>query len=170
MTYDNTTAAEFRTKQGTLSEKLASEFSSISTQFGKSDMNYALITGHEGTRTAAATTGVDVATGSDATYYGVFFAPVALTLTSMYVLVNEAYVKDTTDAVVAIKDNAGTPVTRFTKTMTAAGDAAGTMLTATVETGKSALAAGVRLDLAITATAASTGTGHVDIIIGYKVA
>ena len=170
MTYTPTNAYTFRTAQGTRSEKLASEFSAISTQFGKSDIKYALITGHIGTRTAAATTGVDVATGSDATYYGAFFAPVALTLTTMYVLVNEAYVKDTTDAVVAIKDNAGTPVTRFTKTMTAAGDDAGDMLTADVVTGQSTLAAGTRLDLAITATASSTGTGHVDVIIGYKVA
>ena len=72
-----------------------------------------------GTRTAVATSGVDLASGADAVYYGVFHATQAMTITGMVTVLNEAYVKDTTDAVVILKDRAGTPVTKCTYTMPA---------------------------------------------------
>lgn len=161
-------------ERGSMNTKIASELSDIATMLSTNETNiathkskFAFLTGHIGTRTALATTGVDIADGAGGTHYSVFFSPVAITLVKMYVLVNEAYVKETTDAKIEIKDNAETPVTVFTKTMTAEGDAEGTMLTATPVTDKEDVDAGTRLNMVVTASASSTGTGHVDIIIEY---
>lgn len=174
MTYTAITASEFREKTGTLSSKLASEFSDIDTEIDSVNTNidahkskFVLLSGAIGTRTAIGTTGVDIADGSGGTYYGVFFAPVDITVVKMYVLYNEAYVKDTDDASVAIADNAAEAVTIFTLTPDAEGVDAGGMETATPEDGVEDIDAGTRLDLVIGATASSSGTGHVDVILEY---
>jgi hypothetical protein len=175
MTYTAKTLNELRKNAGSLLKKMQSEFSSIDTEL---DSHATLISTHKskfivlsvgiGTNTAAATTGIDLADGTGATYYGVFFAPVAITALKMHTLLTEAYAKDTDDAKVEIYDNAETPVKIFGRTLTAAGEDLGSQVSTSPETGKSAIAAGTRLDLVVTATASSSGTGHAVVILEYE--
>lgn len=172
MTYTAKTTSELRAIKGTQAEILSAELALIDTELdtqatatGKAAINYALLTAGMGTRTAVATSGVDLASGSNAVYYGVFQAPQAMTIVGMVTVPNEAYVKDTTDAQVILKDRADTPVTKATYTMPAAGRAAKTFVT--TAPASASLAAGDILDLYITATGSATGTGHVDVILKY---
>ena len=110
---------------------------------------------------------MDIADGTGGTTFGVFFAPVAITAVKLHVLANEAYAKDTTDAKIEIKDNSATPVVVFTHTPSADGVEAGTLVSTSPAAGKAAIAAGKRLDLVVTATGSSSGTGHVDVILEY---
>lgn len=121
-----------------------------------------------GTRTALVTSGVDIAAGTTPVYYGVFFAPVDITALTLEIMVNEVYAKNVTDAIVALKDGSGSPVTIFTQTMTAGGVAAGTKISVSPQAGAAAITAGTRLDLYITGTGAS-GTGYIDAILRYAV-
>lgn len=168
MTYTAPSLGKLNHGVGTWPKVLRTELKAIETQLGKSDTKSQVLTAGLGTRTALATSGVDLASGSNAVYYGVFFTPVAITVTSLEILVNEIYAKNTTDAVVTLKDNTGTPVTIFASTLDAGGVAAGTMISVNPETGVAAIAAGTRLDLYITATG-SSGTGYVDVILNYIV-
>lgn len=176
MTYTAPSLDKLNHGVGTWPKVLRTELKNIETQLGtdttaigKAATKSQFLTAGMGTRTALATSGVDVASGSDAVYYGVFFAPVAITAVTLEILVNEAYLKNaSTDAVVILKDNAGTPNTIFTSTLSASGVAAGTKVSVTPQTGKSAITAGTRLDLYITSTG-SSGTGYVDVILKYTV-
>jgi hypothetical protein len=168
MTYVAKTAAELRRVGGSLLQKVARELGAIDDEIDAHKSKFVVLTTGLGTPSALATSGVDIADGSGGTTYGVFFAPQALTVTKMHVLFTEAYALDTDAAVIALKDNAGTPATIFTYTPAAEGVAEGTMVSNTPETGAASIAAGTRLDLVITATAASTGTGHVIVILEYK--
>lgn len=171
MSYTAMTAKELRIEKGSLLTKMASENSLIQTELEALDTSgskeYVVLTTGIGTNTAAATTGVDLADGTGATYYGVFFAPCAMTGVKMHVLHTEAYVKDTDDANISLKDNSETPVTIFSYTPAAAGVAAGVLSSKTPETGKSSIAAGKRLDLVVSATQSSSGTGHAIVILEY---
>ena len=125
-----------------------------------------------GTNTALATTGVDLthATGGTAvTYYGAWFAPAAVTVTKLYIMLNEAYVKDTNDCKIEVYDNAETPVKIFGTTLAAAGVAAGTVVEVSVETGKGTIAADTRFDVKITTTDNGTGTGFASMKLAYTV-
>jgi hypothetical protein len=160
--------------RGSLLEKIAGELAligaeidSVGAQAAIHRSKFALLTAGMGTRSDAATSGVDIADGTGGTTFGVFFAPVAITAVRLHVLANEAYAKDTTDARIEIRDNAATPAVIFTHTPAADGVAAGTLVSTSPATGKAAIAAGRRLDLVVTATGSSGGTGHVDVILEY---
>lgn len=175
MTYSAPGAGPFAKRKGTLSEKLnyelgliETELSSIETEAGIQDSDFVVLTAGQGTITALATTGIDLADGTGATLYGVFFAPVAITVKKMHVLFTEAYVKEDDDASIVLQDNAETPNTIFTYTPAAAGVAEGTQVSDDPETGEADLAAGTRLDMVISATKSSSGTGHAVVILEYE--
>ncbi len=174
MAYTAKSAGTLRKIRGSLLEKIAGELAligaeidSVGAQTATHRSKFALLTAGLGTRSDVATSGADIADGTGGTTFGVFFAPVAITAVKLHVLANEAYAKDTTDAKIEIKDNTATPVVIFTHTPAAAGVAAGTLVSTDPVTGKAAIAAGKRLDLVITATGSSSGTGHVDVILEY---
>lgn len=176
MTYTAPSLDKLNHGVGTWPKVLRTELKNIETQLatdetalGKAGVKTQFLTAGMGTRTALATSGVDLASGSNAVYYGVFFAPVAITAVTLEILVNEIYAKNaSTDAVVILKNNAGSPATIFTSTLDAAGVAAGTKISVTPQTGAAAITAGTRLDLYITSTGGS-GTGYVDVILKYTV-
>jgi hypothetical protein len=83
----------------------------------------------------------------------------------MYDYITEAYVKDTTDAKITLQNAAGTKL--FERTLTAAGEAAAAFHSTTVESGAASMTAGQRIDMVITASASSSGTGHAKVQIEY---
>lgn len=167
MTYTAKTAAELRATRGSLLSKLARELQNIDDEIDEVKSKFVVLTAGQGAPAALATTGVDIADGSGGTIYAAFFAPQALTAVKMHVFFTEAYVKDTDDAVIALKDNAETPATIFTCAPPTEGISAGSMISVTPEDGAENIAAGTRLDLAITATGSSTGTGHAVVVLEY---
>lgn len=167
MTYTQTNLAGLRTKAGSLLQKLYSEFGLVKTELDKTGINIVDLTPSKGTDTALATAGVDLAAGSNATYYAVWVAPVACTITGVITALTEAYKKDVTDAKIEIVDNAGTPVTKFTYTLVD-GRAAKNMIVHTT-IASAALAAGDILNLKITATGSSSGTGYAKVFLRYTI-
>jgi hypothetical protein len=174
MVYTAPTAKTFRTKKGTLTEKLITEFSAIDTAIDNIIVGDVLqvskfvdITASMVSSTSLAANGVDFASGTDATFYGVFFAPVNITMIAMRDYLTEAYVKEGSDAKITVTDGAGSPSTIFTRTLTAAGEAVKAVHTTLPEADVANIAAGERLDLCITHTDSSTGTGHAKIILEY---
>jgi len=174
MAYTAKSAGTLRKIRGSLLEKIAGELAligaeidSVGAQAAAHRSKFALLTAGMGDRSAAETSGVDIADGTGGTTFGVFFAPVAITAVRLHVLANEAYAKDTTDARIEIRDNAATPAVIFAHTPAADGVEAGTLVSTSPEAGKAAIAAGRRLDLVVTATGSSGGTGHVDVILEY---
>lgn len=167
MAYTAKSAGTLRKIRGSLLEKIAGELALIGAEIDTHRSRFALLTAGLGDRSAAETSGVDIADGTGGTTFGVFFAPVAITAVKLHVLANEAYAKDTTDAKIEIKDNSATPVVIFTHTPSADGVAAGTLVSTSPEAGKAAITAGRRLDLVVTATGSTGGTGHVDVILEY---
>ncbi|MDD2315618.1 MAG: hypothetical protein PHZ06_10645 [Proteiniphilum sp.] len=165
--YTAKNAAQLRAKAGTPASILASELKAVDDAIDTAKIQYALLTAGMGTRTAVATSGVDIASGANAVYYGVFHAAQAMTILGMVTVANEAYKKDATDAKVILKDRAATPVVKCTYTLPTTGLAAKTSVT-TAPT-SAALAAGDILDLYITASGNTTGTGHVDVLLKYTV-
>lgn len=129
-------------------------------------LQHVVLTHAMGTNSALATSGADLASGSDYVQYGVFVAPVDIVVTTMYDTLTEAYAKDATDAVIAVKDDAGAVVT--TRTLTAGGEAAKAHHATAPGGGPATVTAGTRLDLAITATGAG-GTGHAVVVLEYYV-
>jgi len=170
MVYNATGAGAFRSKAGSLSEKICAEFSQIDTAIDSAKINIVDLTASMNSSTSLAANGVDLASGTNHTYYAVFMAPVACTIVSMDSYLTEAYVKETTDAKIELIDNAASPVTRATYTLPLAGRAVKTMVsTAPVSSATAALAAGDMLNLAITESAASAGTGHAKVFLRYTV-
>lgn len=168
MSYSAPTAKAFREKPGSLSDKLVSEFSSIASEITThATSKFVVLTAGVGTPTALATAGIDLASGSNIQIYGAFVAPVNITVLKMHDYLTEAYVKETTDAKLEILDDAGSPNTIFTRTLTAAGEAAKAFHSTSPESGKASIAAGTRLDLKATNSASSTGTGHAVVILEY---
>ena len=160
-------AAQLRAKAGTKADTLAAEFASVDDAIDTAKIQYALLTAGMGTRTAVATSGVDIASGANAVYYGVFHASQAMTILGMVTVANEAYKKDTTDAKVILKDRAATPVVKCTYTLPTTGLAAKTSVT--TAPASAALSEGDILDLYITASGNTSGTGHVDVLLKYTV-
>jgi len=165
MTYTAKTAKQLRQEKGTLLEKVASELSSIQTEITRTNSQFAVLTA--GTTTLA-TTGIDLASGSDITQYGVFFAPTDITVVTLHYYLTEAYVKEsTTDAKIELYNDASSPAKIFGKTLTAAGEAVKYHGEISPESGKAAITAGTRLDLKAVNTGSSSGTGHAIVILEY---
>jgi hypothetical protein len=173
MTYTQSTLEALRNKAGSLLNKLYTEFGLVKTELDSISAinvralpNVYNLTAGMGTQTALATAGVDIASGANATYYAVFVAPAACTITGMITYLTEAYVKDTTDAKIELKDEAGSPVTKVTYTLPAAGRAVKTTVVHTTIASAS-LVAGDALDLVITASGSSSGTGYARVFLRY---
>lgn len=173
MTYTAKTAKQLRNEKGSLLQKVASEnalidteIDSIQTGAALSQRKFVNLTALTGTNTGLATTGVDLATGSDISIYGHFF-PKAVTLIGMHDYLTEAYVKDTDDAKIEVYNDAVAPVKLFGRTLTAEGEAAKAKHTTAPEAGKASVAAGTGIVLTAVNTAANTGTGHAIVVLEY---
>ena len=173
MTYTAPDAGTFRKVGGSLAQKICNElsdieteFTSVSGEFTKNNSKYAVLTAGVGTNTALTTAGIDLASGSDIQIYGVFFAPVNITVVTLHYYLTEAYVKDADDAKIELYNDASSPVKIFGATLAAAGVAAKTHGEIAPETGKAAITKGTRLDLKAVDTG-STGTGHAIVILEY---
>lgn len=166
MTYTAPPPNFLKNRTGTDSSILSEELVKIDAAIDTAKTNYIDLTAGKGTDTTLATAGIDLASGSNATYYAVFCAPVDIHVTAMYDFLTEAYKKDTTDAKIEIVTEATTPVTIATRTL-ADGETAKSQHTTTPAV--TAVAAGTILNLKITATGASTGTGYARVIMAYTV-
>jgi len=176
MTYTAPDAGTFRKVGGTLAQKICNElsdieteFTSVSGEFTKNNSKYAVLTAGVGTNTDLTTAGIDLASGSDISIYGVFFAPVNITVVTLHYYLTEAYVKDTNadDAKIELYNDASSPVKIFGATLAATGVAAKTHGEIAPETGKAAITKGTRLDLKVVNTASNSGTGHAIVILEY---
>lgn len=174
MSYTQTTLTVLRSKAGSLLQKLYSEFGLVKTELDAmatavdtSKIKYADLTPGVGTTSALATTGADLADGTGGTTYGVFVAGQAITILGMVSSLTEDYARDTSDAKIEIMDNAAVPVTKVTYTLPSAGRAAKSIVT--TAPASAALAAGDILNLKITSTGSSTGTGHAKVSLKYSI-
>lgn len=156
-----------KNRLGTDSSVIADELEKIDTAIDTASIQVADLTASMVSSTSLAANGVDIASGTNATYYGLFVAPYALTIVGMVTYMTEAYVKETTDAVIALKDEAASPVTKVTYTLPVGGRLVKTMVITTPTS--AAMAAGDALDMVITSTASSTGTGHAKVFLLYKI-
>lgn len=167
MAYTPITAAGFRNKPGTLSEKLAGEFGNVDTAVETARIQTVDLTASMVSGTSLAANGADLASGTNATFYAVFVAPVAITLVSMITYTTEAYVKETTDAKIELKTEAGSPVTKCSYTFPVGGQVVKTMITTAPVS--ASLAAGDALDMIVTQSASVSGTGHAKVFLKYTV-
>ena len=167
MTYTSIGVDAFRNKAGSLAKKICYELGLIDAELDRAKINIIDLTASMNSSTSLAANGVDLASGTNHTYYAVFIAPVACTIVSMDTTLTEAYVKETTDAKIELKTEAGTPVTKVTYTLPGAGRAVKTMVSTTPTS--AALAAGDILNLVITESASSSGTGHAKVFLRYTV-
>ena len=151
---------------GTDASVIAAELAKIDAAIDTSKLRFVELTTGLGTDTALATSGVDVASGSDAQYYARFVAPQAMTIVGMATYLTEAYKKDVTDAKIELVDEASTPVVKVTYTFPTPRVVKSLVVTTPTS---AALAAGDALDLKITATGASSGTGHARVVLIYTV-
>ena len=156
-----------KNRMGTDASVISDELEKIDTAIDTASLVYVDLTASMVSSTSLAANGVDLASGTNATYHALFVAPYALTLVGMVTYLTEAYVKETTDAVIALKTEASSPVTKITYTLPVAGRAAKTMVITTPT--DAAMAAGDALDMVITASASSTGTGHAKVFLIYKI-
>lgn len=160
-------AAQLRAKAGTKAETLAAEFALVDAAIDTAKINIVDLTASSVSSTNLAANGVDLASGTNHTFYAVFIAPVACTIVSMDVLITEAYVKETTDAKVELKTEAASPVTLCTTTLAAAGVAAKTVINVTPAV--ASLPAGTIVNIVTTESASSSGTGHAKVFMRYIV-
>jgi len=165
--YTAKNAAQLRAKSGTKYEIIASEHAGIDAAIDAAKIKIVDLTASAVSSSSLAANGVDLASGTNHVFYAVFMAPVACTIVSMDVLITEAYVKETTDAKVELKTEAGSPVTLCTTTLAAAGVAAKTVINVTPTV--AALAAGTIVNIATTESASSSGTGHAKVFMRYVV-
>jgi hypothetical protein len=173
MTYTAPSAEALAKRTGPVSKKMATECALIATdltdhqtRLGLAQRKFVTLTAGAGTTSAVATTGIDLATGSDITLDGFFF-PKPVTLVAMHDYLTEAYAKDTTDAKIEIYNNAGTPAKLFGRTLTAGGELAKAAHITLPETGKAAVTAGTAITLKAVNTGSSSGTGHAIVTIEY---
>ena len=171
MTYTAITVKKFRQKAGSLVEKICTELGLIDTEIDTIntaiDLNkskFIDLTIDLGTDTAKATSGVDLASGSDILKYGFFF-PVDVTLVMMHDYLNEAYVKDTSDAKIEVYDEANTKL--FGRTLTAAGEVVKTHTQTAPEAAAVDVDAGTAFYLKVPHTDVGSGTGHASVIVEY---
>ena len=167
MAYTAPNAVQFRNKTGSLSEKVSYELGLIDTAIDSAKIQIVDLTASSVSSTSLAANGVDLASGTNHTFYAVFVAPVACTIVSMDVLITEAYVKETTNAKIELKTEAASPVTKCTTTLAEAGVAAKTIINVTPT--DAALAAGTILNIVTTESASSSGTGHAKVFMRYIV-
>lgn len=150
--------------------KIDTELDSLATANGKAAVNIVDLTASMVSSTSLAANGADLNAAETATYYAVFCAPVAITVVSMDDFLTEAYVKDTTDAKIEILTEATSPVTVATRTLTAGGEAVKTKHSTNPASAEvAAIAAGTILNLKITVTGSSTGTGRAKVFMRYTV-
>lgn len=149
---------------GTDASVLAAELAKIDAAIDTSKLQFVELTTGLGTDTALATSGVDLASGSNAQYYARFVAPQAITIVGMATYLTEAYLKDTTDAKIELLDESGSPVTKVSYTLPTPRAAKSLVITPPAS---AAMAAGDALDLKITSTAANAGTGHARVVLIY---
>lgn len=174
MTYTAKTPIQLRNVAGTITEKIAGELSLIETELSSitagetlQQSKFANLNTNMVSSASLAAAGIDLASGSDITMYGVWFAPVDITLVKMHDYITEAYVKDTTDAKIEIYNDASSPAKLFGRTLTAAGEAAKSSHATSPESGKANVAAGTGIVLKAVNTGSSTGTGHAAVMIEY---
>lgn len=174
MSYTAPSAQELRNRGGTITDKIVTELDLIKTELDVIESGEALqqskfanLNTNMVSASSLAASGIDLASGSDITMYGVWFAPVDITLIKMHDYITEAYVKDTTDAKIEIYNDAGTPAKLFGRTLTAAGEAAKSVHSTSPESGKADVAAGTGIVLKAVNTGSSTGTGHAAVQIEY---
>lgn len=166
MAYTAKTVKSLRQMAGTLLEKIQGEFALIDAELDVHKTKFMSLTVGAGTDSAVATTGIDLASGSDISRYGFIF-PTAVTLIAMHDYLTEAYVKETSDAKIEVYDTAGTPIKLFGRTLTAGGEAAKTATSTAPETGKASVAAGMAIRLEAVHTDSNSGTGHAIVVIEY---
>lgn len=126
------------------------------------DLTASMVSGND-----LASNGADLAAAADVTFYAVFIPPVAIHVVSMDDYIMEDYAKDTTDAKIEIVTEADTPVTIATRTLTADGEAAKVKHNTTPSS--AAVAADTILNLKITVTGNSSGTGHAKVFMRYTI-
>lgn len=172
MVYVAKNVKQLREESGSSMKKIASELALIDEDLDEKQTAVELhkskfmnLTVGFGIDTALATTGVDLASGSDITRYG-FFAPVDITLVKMHDYLTEAYVKDTGDAKIEVYDEDDTKL--FGRTLTAAGEDAKTHTKTNPEEAAVDVDAGTGIYLKATNTQSGSGTGHAIVIIEYK--
>lgn len=167
MAYTPITAAGFRNQPGTLSEKLAAEFVNVDTAVETARIQTVDLTASMVSSTSLAANGVDLASGTNATFYAVFVAPAALTIVGMVTYLTEAYVKETTDAKIDLKTEASTPVVKCTYQFPGAGQNLKT--TTTIPPVSPAMLTGDALDMVVTQSASTSGTGHAKVFLKYMI-
>lgn len=169
MTFTAKTAKQLRTTRGTLLEKIASENADIAgelddvTKLGGT--HRIVLSAFTGTNEAAATAGIDLATGADISVWG-YVLPAAMTCGHMYDYLTEAYVKDTDDAKIEVWTDEAQPVKLWSRTLTADGEAAkayhdSAPLVATP------IAQGTAIILKAVNTAADSGSGHAIVTVEF---
>jgi len=167
MTYTPKGAKALREEGGSLLQKFAGETASIASELGDvttlAGTRRVVLTAFTGTNEAAVTAGIDLGSGADISVWG-FVTPCACTLGHMFDYLTEAYTKDgATDAKIEVWTDEAQPVKLFTRTLTAAGEAAkayhDTAPTVTTQIGQ-----GIALYLKAVNTGAG-GTGHAIVTI-----
>lgn len=171
MTYTAKNAKQLRQEAGSLLKKIASELGLIDTELDTKQTaidlhksKFIILTFGITTDSALATTGVDLASGSDVTKYGFFF-PVDITLVKMHDYLTEAYVKDTADAKIEVYDEDAAKL--FGRTLTAGGESAKTHTQTDPEAAAVNVDAGTLIYLKVTHTDVGSGTGHAIVIAEY---
>lgn len=169
MTYTAKTAKQLRTEKGSLLQKVATENATIADEMGDvtslAGTHRVVLTANTGTNTAAATAGIDLATGSDISVWG-YVLPAAMTCGHMFDYLTEAYVKDTDDAKIEVWTDEDVPVKLWSRTLTAAGEAAkayhdSAPIVATP------IAQGTAIILKAVNTGAGSGTGHAIVTVEF---
>lgn len=163
--YIPTDAGQFRSKGGSLSEKLGYEFGKVDAALATTRIQTVDLTASMVSGTSLAANGVDLASGANATFYAVFVAPRVLTILEMVIYTTEAYVKETTDAKIELKTEAGTPEVKCTYQFPGAGQNLKT--TTTVPPVSPAMLTGDALDMVVTQSASTSGTGHAKVFLNY---
>lgn len=161
------TPIQMRAKSGTNAEIISREFALVDAAIDTAKIQTVDLTASMVSSTSLAANGVDLASGTNATYYAVWCVPVDIHAVYMDDFLTEAYVKETTDAKIEIVTEAASPVTIATRTLTAGGEAV--KVKHSTAPAVTAIAAGTILNLKITATASSTGTGHAKVSLRYTI-
>lgn len=159
MAYTSPSGHKLRTTGGFRTDQIASLIATAERKY------VILSRGDADAETALATAGIDLASGSNISLFGVYF-PQAVTLIAVHDYLTEAYAKNTTDAKIEVYTEAASPVKLFSRTLTAGGETVRSKHSTAPEAGQESLAAGTAVELRITATGAS-GTGHALVVLEY---
>lgn len=127
MTYTPKGAKALREEPGSLLQKMASENATIAGEIDDvadlAGTHRITLSAFTGTNTAAATAGIDLATGADISVWG-YVLPAQMTCGHMFDYLTEVYAKDAaTDAKIEVWTDEAVPVKLWTRTLTAAGEA-----------------------------------------------